>query len=95
MLRNVLLALGGTLVAAGLVGIWGGIYAPSAVAIIWGGMMVFAIIYERTVYKTLVDQPPVGKYWIETTERFVDEKSGKTVKVYYNTLTGERSYVTS
>ena len=93
MLRNILLALGGTLIAGGLVALIGGAFAPSAVAIVWGAILVFGILYERYVYKTVVAQPPSGKNWVRTTERFVDDKTGKTVTVHYNTLSGERIYV--
>jgi uncharacterized membrane protein HdeD (DUF308 family) len=93
MLRNILLALGGTLIAAGLVALIGGSFAPSVVAMVWGAILVFGILYERYVYKTIVDKPPAGKNWVKTTERFVNDKTGKTVTVYYNTLTGERAYV--
>ena len=58
MLRNILLALGGTLIAGGLVAMLGGSFAPSAVAIVWGAILVFGILYERYVYKTVVDTPP-------------------------------------
>ena len=93
MLRNILLALGATLIAAGLVALIGGSFAPSVVAMVWGAILVFGILYERYVYKTVVDTPPAGKNWVKTTERFVDDKTGKTVTVHYNTLSGERVYV--
>ena len=93
MLRNILLALGATLIAAGLVAFIGGSFAPSLVAMVWGAILVFGILYERYVYKTIVDKRPTAKNWVKTTERFVDDKTGKTVTVYYNTLTGERAYV--
>ena len=61
MLRNILLALGGTLIAGGLVAILGGAYAPAIVAMVWGAILVFGILYERYVYKTVVAKPPEGK----------------------------------
>ena len=93
MLRNILLVLGGTLIAAGLVAMFGGFFPGSLIAVFWGAVLVFGILYERYVYKTVVDKPPVGKNWARTSERFVDDKTGKTLTVYYNTLTGERAYV--
>ena len=92
MLRNILLVLGGTLIAGGLVAMLGGSFAPSLIAIVWGGVLVFGILYERYVYKTIVAKPPTGKNWVKTTERFID--AGRTVTVYYNALSGERAYVT-
>jgi uncharacterized membrane protein len=93
MLRNILLVLGGTLFAGGLVAMMGGAFAPSLIAVVWGAILVFGILYERYVYKTVADKPPSGKNWVRTTERFVDDKTGKTVTVHYNTLSGERIYV--
>ena len=93
MLRNIILVLGGTLIAAGLVALVGGALVPALVAMVWGAIIVFGILYERYAYKTIVAHAPTGKYWVKTTERFVDEKSGKTVTVHTNTVTGERAYV--
>ncbi len=93
MLRNIILVLGGTLIAAGLVALLGGALVPALVAMVWGAIIVFGILYERYAYKTIVERAPTGKYWVKTTERFVDEKSGKTVTVHTNTVTGERAYV--
>ena len=33
-----------------------------------------------------------GAGWVETDERFVDEKSGKVVTVFYKPATGDRLY---
>ena len=40
-----------------------------------------------------MDKLPAGTGWVRTTERFVDDKTGKTVTVYVKPLTGERAYV--
>ncbi|MDE1940252.1 MAG: hypothetical protein KGI68_14620 [Alphaproteobacteria bacterium] len=93
MLRNIVLVLGGTLLAAGLVALIGGAFAPALIAMVWGAIIVFGILYERYAYKNIVAQAPTGKYWVKTTERFVDDKTGKTVTVHTNTVTGERAYV--
>jgi hypothetical protein len=93
MLRNIVLALGGALFVTGILGLLSGHYATSAVMLVWGGVMAFGIVYERYLYKTIVEKAPDGKHWIQTPERFVDPKSGRKVVVWYNTLTGERSYV--
>ncbi|MDE2135412.1 MAG: hypothetical protein KGM97_07830 [Alphaproteobacteria bacterium] len=93
MLRNILLALGATLFAVGLVALLGGAFGPSLVAMVWGAVLVFGILYERYIYKAVVAKPPAGKNWVKTTERFIDDKTGKPVTVHYNTMTGERAYV--
>lgn len=96
MLRNILLALGGSLVVVGAMALIGGgraSFAPALIGIVWGGVLVFGILYERYAYKTIVDKIPDGKDWVRTTERFVDEPSGRIVTVYTKPLTGERAYV--
>jgi uncharacterized membrane protein HdeD (DUF308 family) len=93
MLRNIVLALGATMIAGGLVALIGGAYAAAIVVMVWGTVLVVGILYERYIYKTVIERPPATKNWVKTTERFVEDKSGKPVRVYYNTLTGERAYV--
>lgn len=93
MLRNVVLVLGGTLLAAGLVMLVAGNFGPAAFCLVWGAIIVFGIIYERVAYKTIVDKVPDGTGWSRTSERFIDDKSGKTITVYVKPLTGERAYV--
>ncbi len=93
MLRNIVLALGGVLIAAGLVAMIGGAYGPGTVCLVWGAILVFGIVYERHAYKTIVEKVPAGKGWTRTSERFIDDKSGRTVTVYVKPFTGERAYV--
>lgn len=93
MLRNIVLGLGGVLLATGVVALIGGAYGFGAVCLIWGAILVFGIIYERVAYKTIVDKVPEGKGWTRTNERFIDDKSGRTITVYVKPLTGERAYV--
>lgn len=93
MLRNVILSLGAVLVAAGLMALVMGIYGPGVICLVWGGILVFGIVYERYAYKTIVDKVPAGTGWTRTAERFIDDKSGRTVTVYVKPFTGERAYV--
>jgi hypothetical protein len=93
MLRNIVLVLGGTLLASGLVAAINGAFGMAAFCIVWGAILVFGIVYERYAYKTIVDKVPAGKGWTRTDERFVDEKSGRTVTVHVKTFSGERAYV--
>lgn len=93
MLRNILLALGACLMAAGIVLLTLGVIGPAIICLVWGAIFVFGIVYERVAYKTVVDKPPSGPGWVRTTERFVDDKTGKTITVYVKPLTGERAYV--
>lgn len=93
MLRNMVLILGGTLMATALVAALAKAWGVAGFCLVWGAIFVFGIIYERVAYKTIVDRVPDGKGWTRTAERFVDTKSGRTVTVYVKPLTGERSYV--
>lgn len=93
MLRNVVLAAGGGLFVTGVLGLFAGQWGGAAFCMVWGAICVFAILYERYAYKTIVDAIPAGKGWTRTPERFVDEKSGRTITVYVKPLTGERAYV--
>lgn len=95
MLRNIVLALGATMVVAGVGGVFSKFFAPAAILIVWGAMMVFAVLYERyaAAYRKVVAKAPTGKHWVQTNERLIDRKSGRAVVVYYQTVTGERLYV--
>ncbi len=93
MLRNIVLGLGGVLLATGLVALIGGGYGFGAFCLVWGAILVFGIVYERVAYKSIVDKVPDGKGWVRTNERFIDDKSGRTITVYVKSLTGERAYV--
>jgi len=92
MLRNVLVTIGGLLLIAGVTGLFSGYVGPGVVCLVWGAILVFGIVYEHYRYKKILDRPP-GPDWVRSTERFVDDKSGKTVTVYVKPVTGERAYV--
>jgi hypothetical protein len=91
MLRKVVLALALILLAAGVVAAAAGAVG-AWVCIIWGGLIAAGIAYERFRYKPLQRGTP-GPGWVKTSERFVDDETGKTVSVYIESRTGERQYV--
>jgi len=93
MLRNVVLALGGAMLAMGIMGMIAGNWTLGVPLAVWGAIFVFGIVYERYGYKKVIDKIPVGKGWNRTNERFVDDKTGRTVTVYVKPVTGERAYV--
>ncbi len=93
MLRNIVLAIGGAMLAIGVMGIFAGAFTIAIPLAVWGAIFVFGIIYERYAYKKVVDKIPTGKGWTRTSERFVDDKTGQTLTVYVKPLTGERAYV--
>jgi len=67
-------------------------FPPMFVFLFWGVVLVLGIVFERFRYKPIEQSKP-GPGWERTTERFVDEDSGKTVTVYIQPATGERAYV--
>ena len=90
MLRTFVLVVAMLFVTAAAVGaaIDPGVW-PSFIA---ATLLLAAIIFERRRYGAT--QPrPVGDGWRETSERFVDDASGRPVVVWYNEATGERRYV--
>jgi hypothetical protein len=87
------LAIGGAMVIFGIMGMVAGSFTVAIPVAVWGAIFVFGIVYERYAYKKVVDVVPAGKGWARTTERFIDDKTGKTITVYVKPLTGERAYV--
>jgi hypothetical protein len=92
MLRSVLLGLGALALLCGLVGIAAGVLSPMLTFGIWGALLLLLILCERVVYKRTLGAKP-GPGWQRTTERFVDETTGRTVTVFIDPATGERAYV--
>ncbi len=92
MLRNVLLLLSLAALAIGVVCLLFGRDPPAYTLLIWGAILLAAVVYERFRYKPLERKLP-GPGWERTSERFVDAESGKTVTVYVEPKTGERQYV--
>lgn len=65
---------------------------PAAVGFGIGGLLVLlGTVFERVYYKRMASKAPRGA--VRTEERFVDPETGKSVTVYIDPATGERSYV--
>jgi hypothetical protein len=92
MLRSVLVFLGLAALALGVLCLLIGADPPAYTLLIWGAVLLAAIVYERFRYKPLASASP-GAGWQRTSERFVDPDSGKTVTVYLQPSSGERQYV--
>ena len=56
------------------------------------GLLAGGIAFERVRYGA-VQRAPQGPDWRETSERFIDDASGKPVSVWFDAKTGERRYV--
>ncbi|MEO9131623.1 MAG: hypothetical protein ABI240_10480 [Sphingomonas sp.] len=60
--------------------------------LIAAAVLLAGIVFERRRYGA-AQARPAGAAWRETSERFVDDASGRPVAVWYNETTGERRYV--
>jgi len=92
VLRSVLVLLSLAALAIGGFCMIVGADPPAFTLLIWGAILLAAIVYERFRYKPLAAAVP-GAGWERTSERFVDPDSGKTVTVYLQSGSGERQYV--
>jgi hypothetical protein len=92
MLRNLVLLLSFVALALGALFMLWHVDPPGFTLLIWGAILLGAVVYERFRYKPLEPNRP-GPGWERTSERFVDAESGKTVTVYLEPKTGERQYV--
>jgi hypothetical protein len=93
MLRNVVLAIGGGVIAIALGAIAFGNRGGAIVAFVYACILVLALVYERVTYKRVLPAPPSGDGWARSEEKFIDPNSGKTLTVYTRAGTGERAYV--
>jgi hypothetical protein len=61
-------------------------------SLMWGInaiVLIIGVIFERSSYKKKTTSE---EGWIRTKERFIDNKSGKMVEVYFHPKSGEREY---
>ena len=90
MLRGILIAISIFFIAGGIVALAatpGGWFSVG-----FGVLLLLGTLFEQVRYKEQAAGAP-GPGWERTSERFVDEESGKTVTVYIHPETGERKYV--
>lgn len=91
-MRGVLIAVAVISLLCGLVALATGAFPPAAIFAIWGVLLVIGTMFERVIYKKTLARPP-GAGWVRTSERFIDDASGKPITVYVEPSTGERQYV--
>ena len=91
-LRGLVLGLAGVCFLGGLWALVSGAFPPAFVGVFWGAIILRGTVCERLRYKTIAPQAP-GPGWERTTERFIDDETGKPVTVYVEPLSGERRYV--
>jgi uncharacterized membrane protein HdeD (DUF308 family) len=91
-MRQILIVLGAIAAVAGIVCLVLGVFSPALIFGFWGVFLVIGTVFERVIYKKTLALSP-GPGWQRTTERFVDDQTGRTVTVYIQPATGERAYV--
>jgi uncharacterized membrane protein HdeD (DUF308 family) len=92
VLRGILIAIAIVSILCGLVALATGAFPPAAVFAVWGVLLVIGTVFERVIYKKTTAQAP-GAGWVRTTERFIDDATGKPITVYVEPATGERQYI--
>jgi len=92
VLRAVLIAIGAAAVVLGVIALATDLFQPVAVIGIWGAILLILILVERVIYKPIRKGRP-GPAFQRTSERFVDDETGRTVTVFVDPSTGERAYV--
>ena len=90
MLRSAIIVAGALCLAGGAIAVLSGAM-PGFVFIIWGAALMLGTLYEHVRYKMLLSEKPSGL--VRTSERFIDDGTGRTVTVYIDPSSGERSYV--
>ena len=91
MLRSILILIGAVLALAGAVILVMG-YAAGIGPLCGGALLLIGTVWERVRYKAIEKAAP-GPGWVATHERFVDDKTGETVRVWIEPKSGERRYV--
>lgn len=91
-MRKGLITVGVLVFVVGAAALASGEVSSSYIFMFWALALIAVIVFERFRYTRLLHKSP-GPGWERTTERFVDEESGKTVTVYIKPETGERAYV--
>jgi hypothetical protein len=92
MLRSIVIAVGVLCIGGGVLalatGMWPGAIGPA----VFGALLLLGTVWERLYYKPLERGRP-GPGWVATEERFIDEDSGRAVRVWVEPKSGERAYV--
>ena len=91
-MRRGLITIGILAIVLGAAALASGIVRGSIVFAFWGIILIAAIVFERSRYKRIAKKSP-GPGWERTSERFVDDETGKLVTVYVDPVSGERAYV--
>ena len=91
MLRMGLLIFGLGLIGTGLILLISKNHYFYQPFLIWGGIIVIAILFERWRYRR--KEYGGNRQWQRTGEIFEDPETGQTMEVHYDPVSGERRYV--
>jgi len=91
MLRTALLIIGLLLTGIGLVLLMARSTPSGVPYLIWGAIIVIAVLCERWRYRRITHAN--CEEWQRTGESFEDHETGQTVEVLYDPVSGERRYV--
>ncbi len=91
MLRNLLIVLGVACVIGAIIALGTGWDSVAFSAGVFGVLLLLGTVFERVIYKPFTRKKPANA--VATSEKFVDQRTGKTVTVYVDPATGERTYV--
>jgi uncharacterized membrane protein HdeD (DUF308 family) len=90
--HSLTLAIGAVAFLCGLLTLALTSFPAAFVFLFWGAIIIAGTVFERYRYKPIEAAAPTGN-WQRTTERFVDDETGKPVTVWLDPATGERKYV--
>jgi hypothetical protein len=91
VLRNLVIGLGSICLLGAIIAFGSGDAPAAFMAGVFGTLLILGTLFERVVYKPFTRKKPANA--VATSEKFIDERTGKTVTVYVDPATGERSYV--
>jgi hypothetical protein len=91
VLRSLLVILGVVCILGAIAALGSGQGSVAFTAGVFGVLLILGTVFERVVYKPFTRKTPANA--VATSEKFVDERTGKTVTVYVDPATGERTYV--
>lgn len=93
MLRRIVLVIGWSLVAAGILVLLVRHAAGAGVeAVVIGGLILIGTLFEKQRYGERGERP-LGPDWVRSSETFIDPGSGRAMVVYEHSRTRERRYV--
>ena len=92
MLRSILIAVGVLCIGGGALALATGVWPGAIGPMIFGALLLLGTVWERLYYKPLEKSRP-GAGWVATDERFIDEDTGRVVRVWVEPASGERRYV--